>query len=251
MQRKEHKRKMNHVVIVTSDAADASVKQFRIRPWVMQLIILFLCVVIGVLIGVLVHEGQIWEAVSRNNTQKQENIQKLEEEKLALNAEKQVLNDEKAALEAQIEELNDKIQVLSDTVNEKVQNENKLMEQLEKQSLPTEFPLNGSASMEEVTEGEPMCIFTASEGITVVATGSGTVTAVNDDGEYGHNVWVDHGNGYITIYRNKGEAAVKQGDSVVQGTMLFMIEEENTKLGYQMLKDGSYINPMDMLAISG
>lgn len=244
MQQKKHKRKMNHVVIVTSDAADASVKQFRIRPWVLQTVILFLCIVIGVLAGVLIHEGQIWEAVSRSNAEKQESILKLEEEKLAW-------NDEKAALETQIEELNEKIRILSDTVNEKVQNENELTAQLEKQSLPTEFPLNGSAGMEEATEGDPMCIFTASAGTTVVATASGTVTAVNDDGEYGHNVWVDHENGYITIYRNKGEATVQQGDSVVQGTTLFMIGEENTKLGYQMLKDGSYINPMDMLAING
>ena len=244
MRQKKHKRKMNHVVIVTSDAVEANVKQFRIRPWVLQVIILLLCVVIGVLIGALVYEGQIWEAISRSNAEKQEAILKLEEEKSAL-------NDEKRELEAQIEELNDEIQILSNTVNEKVQNENQLTAQLEQQSLPTDFPLNGSATMEEITEGDPICVFTASVGVTVVATASGTVTAVNDDGEYGHNVWIDHGNGYITIYRNQGEATVKQGDSVVQGTTLFMIGEDNTTLGYQMLKDGVYISPMDMLAISG
>lgn len=244
MQRKKHKRKMSHVVIVTSDAVDASVKQFRIRPWMLQTVIFVLCVIIGGLIGVLIYEGQIWDAVSRSNIEKQETILQLEEEKL-------VLNDEKEALETQIAELNDKIQILSDTVNEKVQSENELAAQLEKQSLPTEFPLNGSASMEEVTEGDPICVFNASVGITVVATARGTVSAVNDDSEYGHNVWIDHGNGYITIYRNQGDAMVKKGDTVVQGTTLFMIGEDNAKLGYQMLKDGAYINPMDMLAISG
>ena len=44
---------------------------------------------------------------------------------------------------------------------------------------------------------------------------------------------------------------VNVGDSVVQGTTLFVIGEDNADLGYQMQKDGSYINPMDMLAISG
>lgn len=244
MQRKKHKRKMNHVVIVTSDAVDANVKQFRIRPWVLQVIILLLCAVIGVLLGVLAYEGQIWEAVSRSNTEKEEKI-------LALEAEKQLLNDEKGKLESQITELEEEIQLLSSTLNEKVQNESELTAQLEQQSLPTDFPLNGSATMEEFAEGDPICVFTASVGVTVVATASGTVTAVNDDGEYGHNVWVDHGNGYITIYRNQGEPTVKQGDAVVQGTTLFIIGEENTKLGYQMLKDGVYMNPMDMLAISG
>lgn len=244
MQRKKHKRKMNHVVIVTSDAVDANVKQFRIRPWVLQIIILLLCVVIGVLLGVLAYEGQIWEAVNRSNTEKEEKI-------LALEEEKQLLNDEKGKLESQITELEEEIQLLSSTLNEKVQNESELTAQLEQQSLPTDFPLNGSATMEEFAEGDPICVFTASVGVTVVATASGTVTAVNDDAEYGHNVWVDHGNGYITIYRNQGEPTVKQGDAVVQGTTLFIIGEENTKLGYQMLKDGVYMNPMDMLAISG
>ena len=41
------------------------------------------------------------------------------------------------------------------------------------------------------------------------------------------------------------------GDTVVQGTTLFVIGEDNADLGYQMQKDGSYINPMDMLEISG
>ena len=53
------------------------------------------------------------------------------------------------------------------------------------------------------------------------------------------------------IYRNKGDATVAAGDSVVQGTTLFVIGEDNADLGYQMQKDGSYINPIDMLAISG
>ena len=126
MQRKKHKRKMNHVVIVTSDAVDANVKQFRIRPWVLQIIILLLCVIIGVLIGVLVYEGQIWEAVSRSNTEKQETI-------LALQEECQTLVDEKKALESQITELKEEIQILSNTVNEKVQTENELKAQLEQQ----------------------------------------------------------------------------------------------------------------------
>ena len=56
MERKRHKRKNNHVVIVTSDAANAGVRQFRIRPWILQTIILILCVIIGALIGYFVYE---------------------------------------------------------------------------------------------------------------------------------------------------------------------------------------------------
>lgn len=237
MQRKEHKRKTNHVVIVTSDAVDANVKQFRIRPWILQVIILVLCVVIGILIAYFTHEEKIWQVVSERSAQQQDTLHQLEEEK--------------GQLEAKIDELNATIQILSDTVNQKVQSESELAAVIEKQSTPSEFPLTGSASMEEATEGDPMCIFTASAGTTVVATASGNVIAINEDETYGNNVWIDHGNGYVTIYRNKGDVNVKIGDDVVQGTTIFLIGEDNGVLGYQMMKDGSYINPMEMLEING
>ena len=237
MGRRRHKRKNSHVVIVTSDAVDASTRQFRVRPWVVETFVILVCVVIGVAIG-LIYSGQSEFAVEEvQNEQQTEIIIALEEEN--------------AALQAQIAELNSKVQVLSDTVTQKTESETLLSQQLEQQSTPTEFPLTGSATFEEVPEGDPMCVFTATAGAMVVATASGTVSAVNDDGEYGHNVWVDHGNGYVTIYRNQGEVKVKQGETVRQGSTLFLINEENSRLGYQMMKDGAYIDPMDMLAISG
>ncbi len=244
MQCKEHKRKKNHVVIVTSDAVDANVKQFRIKPWMVQLLTGVLCVIIGATIGYFIYEEKLWEIARQHSDELQTVMKELEDDKLALEA-------EKTALQTEIASLNDQIQILSETVNQKVQSENELKALLDAQKLPTEFPLTGSASMQEQQEGELICVFTASEGIMVVATAGGIVTAVNDDTEYGHNVWIDHGNGYMTIYRNKGDVIVKQGDEVVQGTTLFLIGEDNTALGYQMMKDGTYINPMDMLAISG
>lgn len=244
MQKVKHKRKMNHVVIVTSDAVDANVKQFRIRPWILQTIILILCVIIGALIGYFNYEKQIWDAMNQKTISLQEVVTQLEGEKETLIAQNQ-------QAEAQIEELNEQIEILSETVNQKVQAENELMEKLESQSLPTEFPLTGSATMEETMGEDYMCIFNTSIGTTVVATAKGTVTAINDDVEYGHSVWVDHGNGYITIYRNKGDVTVNEGDAVVKGSTLFVVGEEDLDLGYQMKKDGEYINPMDMLAING
>lgn len=168
-----------------------------------------------------------------------------------LKQEKTVLEQEKAALEAKVAELDETIQVLSDTVNKKTLNENELAIQLEKQMIPTEFPLTGSATMEEVSEGEPMCVFAATDGAMVISAAKGTVTAVNDDVDYGHNVWVDHGNGYVTVYRNAGEVKVKQGETVMQGTTLSLINENSSRLGYQVMKDGVYIDPMEILSISG
>lgn len=245
MRRRKHKRKTNRVLIVTSDAVDLNARQFRLRSGGFRLLIVLLCLIIGVMLGYLFYEKNIWQAVDARNEEQLASIQALEEKAASLKA-------EKLELETEIAGLNENIQILTETVNLKSENEAKLTEQLEEQALPTEFPLSGSASMEEgETDGNSICVFTASEGINVVATASGTVTAVNDDVEYGHNVWVDHGNGYVTIYRNGGEAMVRQGDSVVNGTPLFVIEEEHEKLGYQMMKDGVYISPMEMLAVSG
>lgn len=241
MGRKRHKRKNSHVVLVTSDAVDAELTQFRIRPWILQTIIVVLCIVLGATIGYMVYETN--DRIAKT-AKSQSEIQELE----ALNQE---LTERNAELESQVAAQEDTIATLSMTVNQKVQNEAELAQQLEKQSSPTEFPLTGSATMEEVTEGDPMCVFTASVGAMVVSTANGTVIAVNDDAEYGHNVWVDHGNGYITIYRNQGEVKVKQGEVITQGTTLFLINEENNRLGYQMMRDGAYIDPMEMLAISG
>ncbi len=245
MQRSNHKHKTNHVVIVTSDAVDTNSKHYKVKPWILWTLTMVFCVLVGAVAGGLIYEGRIWEAVNAKQNNLQETLKRQEEEK-------QALEEEKKALESEINGLNERIRILSETVNQKVESENALTEELEKQSMPTEFPLSGLASIEEAFSGDnPICIFTASAGITVVATARGTVTAVNDDVEYGHNVWIDHGNGYVTVYRNQGEATVKPGDSVVQGTTLFMVGEDNGTLGYQMMLNGVYINPMDVLAISG
>lgn len=244
MLRDKHKRKISHVVLVTSDATDSDVRQFHIKSRSLWALVIVLCVVIGVMLGYIVYEERIWQAVDSRSDEQQAEIQSLEAANLQL-------EKDKLDLETEIAGLNETVQILSETVSQKTKSESELKQQLEKQSMPTEFPLNGSASMEESQDEEPICIFTASLGTMVVATARGTVIGVNDDVEYGHNVWIDHGNGYVTVYRNAGEPQVQQGDSVVVGTALFVIEEGKEQLGYQMMRDGVYISPMEMLAISG
>lgn len=241
MGRERHKRKMRQLMLVTSDGVEGEVKQYRYRPWRMYLLVVILCMVIGGLIGYLKYEQEI----TLTEETRMEEVIAQQVEKIF------ELESERGALLSKIELLDEKVQILSDTVNTKTESESILSQKLEKQATPSEFPLTGSASMEEVTEGNPMCIFTASVGAMVVASAHGTVTAINDENEYGHNVWIDHGNGYITIYRNQGDVKVKLGEEITQGTTLFLISQENNKLGYQMMKDGEYINPMDMLIISG
>lgn len=246
MKRKGHKRKSNHVVIVTSDATDGKMRQFRVRPWILQTVIVFQCIIIGALIGFFLYEKDAWAGNLQQNQQESETIAALEQE----NAQ---LEGQVAGLNGEIEDLNEKIRILSDTVTQKAQTESELSEQLEKQTIPTEFPLTGKTTMEEAVEGNgnPICIFTASKGAMVVATANGSVIVVNEDPEYGSNIWVDHGNGYTTIYRVAGDAKVRQGETVTQGATLFVITGDDSKLGYQVMKDGVYVNPMEVLTISG
>lgn len=250
MGRNRHKRKNSHVVIVTSDAADSRMKQFRIRPWILQAIIIVLCIVIGALIGYFIYEKDIWAAELDQATRQSEAISVLEQEKADLESQITALNDEISGLNDEISGLNEKIRILSETVSQQVETEGELSGQLEKRFLPTRLPVSERTSIDSVTE-DLTCIFTVAAGSMVVSTADGTVTVVSEDPEYGHNVWIDHGNGYTTIYRNQGEVKVKQNETVTQGTTLFIITDENSKMGYQMMKDGAYVNPMDMLEISG
>lgn len=258
MKRKGHKRKNSHLVIVTSDAVDAGVKNFRIRPWMLQTIILILCVIIGALIGYFVYEKDIWEAELEQVVRRDKAIDGLEQEKAELEGQIAELNNQIAELNNQIAGLNDQIsdknediRILSNTVDQKVQSEAELKQRLEELSVPSKFPLNSGASMDTPPEGELICVFKVQSGALVVATANGTVISVNDDPVYGHNVWVDHGNGYVTIYRNKGEVKVEQGKTVTQGTTLMLITDSDSRLGYQIMKDGEYVDPMGMLNISG
>ena len=238
MTKKKHKRKVSRVLIFTSDAVDANEKQLKLHPLVCNILIIIFCVVVGSLIGYFMNESKVWAQVQDVYAKQNKTIADLRD-----------VNED---LNLQIESLNEKLAVLSDTVNKQTQDAQVLREQLEEQITPTGFPLTGTSSnVQDFTEEEPICVWEAEENITVVATATGTVLAVENDTVYGYKVTVDHGNGYQTIYRNKGEVKVKEGDSVARGTTLFIIGSDNRTLGYQIMKDGIYINPMDVLSVSG
>ncbi|WP_408071913.1 murein hydrolase activator EnvC family protein [Butyrivibrio sp. JL13D10] len=98
---------------------------------------------------------------------------------------------------------------------------------------------------------DPILILTTEEGSTITAAGAGTVTSVAGDVKYGNAVTIDHGNGYISIYRNAGESLVHEGDTVIRGATLFVVGSDNTKLGFQLQKDGAFINPEELVEING
>lgn len=237
MSKNRHKRKVSHILIYTTDAVDADMKQVRIHPWVLAGVTLIVCCVLGAVIGYAVYEGELWGRIREHDASQ--------------NAALIAAQDEKDALQEKIDEQDAKIEMLSITIQDQTQQIAELQAQIAEQSVPTDYPLTGSASMTVITDGDPMVEFTATEGSTVVAAGKGVVTAVEEDEVYGNRVVIDHGNGYVSIYRNKGESQVKAGDEVASGTTLFMVTEDNRQLGYQIKENGVYIDPTTIIAIKG
>ena len=249
MEGNQEKHRTNHVIIVTSDAANANVRQFKIRTWVLGLIVVLLFAAFGALLGYLYFEERIWQAAIDKSNQQLQKMEVLANEKDQVKLQMEKREQE---LTEEIQSLRDEVQLLSTTLNQKVESEKAMTEEIERLSVPTGFPLNGSATSIEAETGDNIGMkITTSAGVMVIATAKGTVIAVNDDVEYGHNVWVDHGNGYITIYRNQSEPAIKEGDEVYMGTTIFLVEEGGVMVGYQMMKDGEYMDPLEVIEIKG
>lgn len=161
------------------------------------------------------------------------------------------LTEEKADLVSLREELMNKVTILSDTINQKVEEEEALAQEQAQAHMPVGFPLSSSASLEEAGEENPMVKLTGSEGSSVIASADGSVISITTDSGYLHCIKIDHGNGYNSIYRNDGDVMVKEGDEVVRGAILYVIGEDNTELGYQIMYDEKYIDPMDLINIDG
>ncbi len=232
-----HKRITYRHMILASDDTDVRPKVIKYNiSVVIAVIAIFFCA-LGGFIGLVIFESWRDEVYEQRLIEKEVRIAELEETNASLNME--------------IASLNNKIEILSNTVNTKTANEAELAETIEAQSVPSEFPLTGSASFKDGSGEEPECVFSVSEGTTVIATASGIVEDVVDDDVYGHTVIIDHNNGYKTYYKNNSESMVKRGDSVSPGTTLFIIGTDNPDMCYQIQREGVFIDPLEILQIKG
>lgn len=184
-------------------------------------------------------------------------------------------------------QLSERVLLLSETVNQKVQAEAEAVEK----AIPSGFPMAGVTKIveeEEETEesgknketeenGENKAtgeteeseetevtedrqetggkefevIFQGSKGSTVIAAGSGTILSIVEDETWGKILEMDHANGYISIYKVDAEPKVKEEDEITRGTLLFEITKDKQKIGYQLMQDGFFIDPMELMKISG
>lgn len=241
MQRKIRHRKKHYTIMIASDSVKHPVKKYHLKIGVARVLLAAVFILCVMAVCEIVYTSITLSDTMARNKKQAEQILELKEEADALAQER--------------DEYADKIDILSLTINKKVEEEMAAAAKEDEQHMPNGFPLSGSAQIKsDEGNGETKTdkvIFNVASGVNVIASGEGTVIAVDTDTEYGNVVKIDHGNGYVSIYKNSGSAMVKQGNEVLRGAVLFVIGESNTELGYQIEKDGVLIDPMEIIEING
>ena len=91
--------------------------------------------------------------------------------------------------------------------------------------------------------------FTAPIGTDIYCTGDGVVKALDYGSGYGHNVIVDHGFGYQTIYAHMSKILVKKGQKVKRGDILGEVGNSGLStaphLHYEVVRNGQKVDPIN------
>lgn len=95
----------------------------------------------------------------------------------------------------------------------------------------------------------------AASGDSVYACADGEVTEILDDALWGTVVVIDHKNGYISKYANLAkDLNVQVGNSVKAGDLIGAVGDTadiesglGTHLHFEILKDGKYVNPLEII----
>ena len=252
---RKHRHKRHYTFMIISGDSDGSTKRLHLNHFKTQLLAYCSFAIVLALVCYI-----IFSAMTINTLRSIQTEQKLQIEELKA---------ENSTLEASNETLITEEQQLRAALNLRLENEQQSAEEAETLAIPTGFPLTGTASMaaavddtnsttvteltdenKDTATGNPIVLFEAASGSSIIATGTGTVLSVTTDAKFGNMVTIDHGNGYITFYRNSGDPLVSEGDSIDRGDIIFVVGD-NTTLGYQIQQDDKYIDPEELIEING
>jgi hypothetical protein len=83
---------------------------------------------------------------------------------------------------------------------------------------------------------------------SVMAVENGTVIATERQAEDNNSVTIQHGGGYISVYKHLGEVLVRKGQAVQSGTVIGRLsapekEVQNTELEFELWRDGTAVDP--------
>ena len=99
--------------------------------------------------------------------------------------------------------------------------------------------------------------FAAPRGTPIMAAGAGTIVRSSRYGSFGNYVRIKHSDGYSTAYAHlsKFGRGIKSGRRVVQGQTIGYVGTTGRSTGphlhYEVLKNGTQINPMTLSTLSG
>ncbi|MCR5558117.1 MAG: peptidoglycan DD-metalloendopeptidase family protein [Butyrivibrio sp.] len=253
---KKHRHKRHYTFMIISGDSDGSTKRLHLNHFKTQLLAYTLFAIALAIICYI-----IYAAMTINTLQ---GIQT--EQRAAL----ETLTNDNSVLQASNEKLETEVEQLKAAINKRLEEEQQSLEEAETLAMPTGFPLTGTASMtnalddttattiteltdenKDTATGNPLVVFTTSEGSSIIASGTGTVLTVTTDAKFGNSVSIDHGNGYISIYRNAGDPLVAEGSQIDKGDIIFVVTKDNTSLGYQIQQDEKFIDPEDLIEING
>lgn len=245
MKQKKKIRKCHYTIIAVPNIATKRVKQFPLARGIITMIsITGVCLITAIIILSMVVNHFVVSDMEVRKAMEAE-VSKYQKEIIDY-------QEENTNLTKLSETLNEKIVVLSDNINQRVEIEEAIHNELVENSIPSGFPLSGTATMEELEEeSNSIIVFEANEGTAVIASGDGLVLDCTEDTDYGKVIKLDHGNGYSSIYRCDSDFKVEEGQEITRGTVLFNMTESEQKLGYQIILDGKYVNPLDVIAIDG
>ena len=267
---KHNRKKFNYTIMIVSDSPDGKIKPLCLGPTFIKIF----SAVIGMILLISVCAAA-YHSSARNKAQESEQ---------SLQKKVQQLTDENKELTAENTELNEKIALLSDTVNQKMANEEALAAKEEEKKTPSGFPLAGTgvivessetqkvqseneeeadaeadaeeqdgedAEVEEIKGTNPIVVLSAAPGTQVIATADGEATPVDADPLFGYRIEITHESGYISISRTLSNPEVVLGDKIEKGHILFRFQTADQLLGYQIMKENAYIDPLEMMEMYG
>lgn len=237
MQRGKRKRKLRYTVMMVPNNAQ-SVRQFRVS--------LDFLLAISLILFVVLFAGVVYITYSAAA------LDQAREKVEQVNQDMKELSDTNILLQADLEEITGQLRDVTVTLDAKETAEQTAQEEESLKYIPSGFPLDGTASLpSEFSEQAQYVTFEAGFGTKIVATGDGTVTYVGEDAVFGHIVKIDHGNGYVSIYCDTSDVTVNEGDKVIRGTTLFIMNSDLEKLTYQISYEDKLIDPMTVMEING
>lgn len=248
MSDERHKRKETLSLILVSNIDNKSrhysfsVGAFRAVVGLAVVVILTVAAAAVYFSGRAFREGQLQQEIENRSLQ----IAALEEENAAL-------KEEILELELAREQ---EMKAQAETQAKAVASEEKKEEETKNvvSTFPRIYPSDGVGVLKEsFSANHPYLSIAIPKGDNVVATGDGTILAIDYHDDFLHSIEIEHESGYVSRYFCDRDVTiiVEVGAMVKAGEPLFAIKVDQTQLHYQILLAGEAVNPFSVMKLEG